>query len=531
MTTTTKMGKRILDLSNAEAKDYFLCGNQYVGIGLPSYFVRQRFGELLTEISNYLVKHGGLKAAMSSGKPHDYDTVNHTILHSKDGRFAWRRLELQHPAIYAELVNEITKLDNWSLVLRRLNRYRKTDLIDVQSDFIPDDFCAEPKEITESHILSWWSNYEQRSIELSLYYNTLLRTDIFDCYGQIYTHSLAWSLHGYRYAKRSIAKGKKSYIDKQLGGIIDNWLQGMRYRQTNGIPQGSALMDFIADIVLSYADYLLSKSLSLQNKHLVKILRYRDDYRIFSPTEKDAELVLKSFSEVLACLGLKHNENKTHLYSDVIHGSIKPDKLDWLMTPREYESFFHLLHAIYAFSMNHPNSGTLLRALKMLREKFEEHINNNDAKQIYERKDVVLAFLIDIAYHSPRTIPSIVGIISVLLEKESQATVENVIYAIRNKFANRPSSGFLEIWLQRLALPHNIEFDCETELCKIVFLANSGKPETISLWNSEWISSKKLRSIIDSFTPFDKCEVKKAISTPIIPKDEVHLFIDADWNY
>ena len=32
----------------------------------------------------------------------------------------------------------------------------------------------------------------------------------------------------------------------------------MSYRQTNGIPQGSVLMDFIAEIVLGYADYLFS---------------------------------------------------------------------------------------------------------------------------------------------------------------------------------------------------------------------------------------------------------------------------------
>lgn len=39
-----------------------------------------------------------------------------------------------------------------------------------------------------------------------------------------------------------------------LGNMIDTYMQGMQYGQTNGIPQGSVLFDFIAEIVLGYAD-------------------------------------------------------------------------------------------------------------------------------------------------------------------------------------------------------------------------------------------------------------------------------------
>lgn len=41
---------------------------------------------------------------------------------------------------------------------------------------------------------------------------------------------------------------------------------GMQYGQTNGIPQGSVLFDFIAEIVLGYADLLLYED--LQKKEL-----------------------------------------------------------------------------------------------------------------------------------------------------------------------------------------------------------------------------------------------------------------------
>ena len=58
----------------------------------------------------------------------------------------------------------------------------------------------------------------------------------------------------------------------------------MSYGQTNGIPQGSALMDFVAELVLCYIDSLLSEQIEGIEKSEYKIIRYRDDYRIFFQT-------------------------------------------------------------------------------------------------------------------------------------------------------------------------------------------------------------------------------------------------------
>jgi hypothetical protein len=42
---------------------------------------------------------------------------------------------------------------------------------------------------------------------------------------------------------------KRNRSDKKsIGNIIDTAMQGMNYGQTNGIPQGSVLMDFIAEM-------------------------------------------------------------------------------------------------------------------------------------------------------------------------------------------------------------------------------------------------------------------------------------------
>ncbi|WP_253844953.1 RNA-directed DNA polymerase [Prevotella intermedia] len=97
------------------------------------------------------------------------------------------------------------------------------------------------KSHKSASILNWWEEIEQKSISLSVQYKYMFTTDITDCYKSIYTHSIAWALMGKDNAK--IKKGEKGYI----GNIIDTYMQGMQYGQTNGIPQGSVLFDFIAE--------------------------------------------------------------------------------------------------------------------------------------------------------------------------------------------------------------------------------------------------------------------------------------------
>lgn len=112
-------------------------------------------------------------------------------------------------------------------------------------------------------ILTWWQMIEQRSIVLALDYNYVLHTDIVDCYGSIYTHSIPWAIHSKTEAKKKENRNNKSFV----GVMIDTHLQDMNYGQTNGIPQGSSLMNFIAEIVLGYVDSLLAKRLKKKSKN------------------------------------------------------------------------------------------------------------------------------------------------------------------------------------------------------------------------------------------------------------------------
>src|SRR6185369_4855590 len=99
----------------------------------------------------------------------------------------------------------------------------------------------------------------------------------------------------------------------------------MSYGQTNGIPQGSVLMDFLAEIVLNFADRELAKLLSKVKNY--KIIRFRDDYRIFVRNPIDGEIIIKALGETLSRLGMSLNAQKTKQSESIISDSIKSDKL------------------------------------------------------------------------------------------------------------------------------------------------------------------------------------------------------------
>ncbi|HWQ88538.1 MAG TPA: hypothetical protein VN374_01020, partial [Desulfitobacteriaceae bacterium] len=87
--------KKIIDLSNVEAKEYFLKGSSYFNGDMPSYI---SFEPILSEVEAVL--KGRNFNELKSANPNGFPGVNYNFLANKDGKFAWRPLELIHPAIY-----------------------------------------------------------------------------------------------------------------------------------------------------------------------------------------------------------------------------------------------------------------------------------------------------------------------------------------------------------------------------------------------------------------------------------------------
>jgi hypothetical protein len=327
-------------------------------------------------------------------------------------------------------------------------------------------------------------------------------TDITDCYPSIYTHTISWALYGKLFAKTE--RNNKDLI----GNKIDFWIREMSNGQTNGIPQGSTLMDFVAEMVLGYADLELTNRIgSIMSNY--KIIRYRDDYRIFTENQNDGEKILKYLTEVLLDLGLKINSNKTKMTKNIILDVFKPGKLDELLYKNNDSDNKRNLLQIYLLADKYPQSGTVQTLLTKYFKKFVVNPVKNDI-------GVLLSIITDLAIKNPRLYPLAASIISKLFGKIDNNDLKNdYLDKIINKFSENPNTGYMNVWLQRISYFFNPTKHYEERLCQLLV------DDTLDLWNSDWLQSS-LKSIIKSEKIIDR-EVLRKMST-IMSNDEVDAF-------
>jgi len=498
--------KKIIELSSEEAKNHFLKGSSYFSQDFPSYI---NFEPILSDVADVL--NGQNYKGFQSDDPKNFENVNYSFLTNKDGKFAWRPLELIHPAIYISLVNLICNPENWSLIQERFSDF-KDGSIDCCSDPV---MSLDDQSDRATQIKNWWQRVEQRSLIYSLEFSHILHTDVTDCYGSLYTHSIAWALHGLPSSKDK--KGEKEL----LGNKIDTLIRAGRYGQTNGISQGSVLMDFIAELVLGYVDEKINYHLSDSNDF--RILRYRDDYRVFTNSDGRAEDILQIISNQLQSIGMKLGVSKTLLSKNVVEGSIKPDKVAGIdlqdLGDANAKTIQKQLLRLHSFGQRFPNSGALRRLVSKFHEDIFKGIDN------FNDLEVLVAIATDIGFVSPATFPAVAAILSDLISQVSSVEEKKRLWnKVHNKMARVPYNGYLEIWLQRVTRPKavDIRFISEEPICKIV-----NKNKTI-LWENEWISSKDLIKALD----VSKIVVGEAFdSEEVIQPKEIELFTENAWLY
>lgn len=502
---------KLLDLNKDEANDFFLKKENYCQLNLPPYF---DFSKVLEYAKEKLVDGKPLKSYYNSDtakRPENFDNVNYKLISNKDGSFAWRPLEIIHPMLYVELVNIITEETNWSNIKKRFIDFEKNKNVICCSNIKIDE---NNKKQQATNINNWWQEFEQEIIKNSLDFSCMIGTDIVGCYESIYTHSIAWALHG-----KEVAKSERS--NKTLiGNKIDTCIRNMRYNQTNGIPQGSALMDFIAEIVLGYADELLVKAIKADESIKLeeyKILRFRDDYRIFTNNVEKAEKILNLLSSVLIDLNMKLNVEKTFVSQNIIADSIKVDKREWRFIDNIFLNEKYIqnkLIILKQFTDKYPNTGTIKKVLTKFYEDVILKLVNLEGK--YIRKDIyqIFSILIDMWLRNPNSYSQIAAIISKLLYLLPFSTQEEIIDKIIKKFSSIPNSAYFEIWMQRAIIKHPKIYEFKTNLTLKIY------DNQLKLWNSDWLKNFN-EDIIDK----KKLEEIDAV----IQKNEIKIFIYDDY--
>jgi len=498
--------KRLIDLTNEEARAHFMKGSSYFNGNLPGYI---SFEPILSDVASAL--NGGNFPQFQAANPALSPNVNYSFIANKDGRFSWRPYELIHPVIYVSLVNVICEGGNWELIMQRFRDFQDGVVYCCSAPVMSVDHQTD----AATQVRNWWQSVEQRSLSYSLEFNHLLHTDVTDCYGSLYTHSISWAIHGLGEGKNN--RGKNSL----LGNKIDSHIQASRYGQTNGIAQGSVLMDLIAELVLGYVDEQINAELGECDD--IRILRYRDDFRIFANSDERAEEVLKIVSDNLRSVGMKLGVAKTIASRNVVEGSVKPDKLAGIelqdLGNANAKTIQKQLLRLHSFGQRFTNSGALRRLVS------EFHTSVSSQKEVPDDLDVQVAIATDIAFVSPATFPAVAGILSHLISLAPDDATKTALWTrVRQKMARVPYNGYLEVWLQRVTQPKavGIQFESTEPICRIV------NGERVNLWSNDWIASEALKKALD-VSKIVVGEVEEA--NEVVQPEEVELFKENAWAY
>lgn len=500
----------VIDLTKADARSFFLESETYCNFDLPPYFDFKRF---LKEISKFSTD-GNFKIIKAKD-----DATSHTIYNNKDGKYAWRKFQLIHPVIYLTLVDTI--IGNWKLIQ---DHFRKNRVDKIHACPIYKRHTRHARQ-KKTQILSYLDEIEKQSIRQSLEFKYISKLDITDCYPSVYTHSVAWALH-----TKSIAKEnrKNSFAESRngdrrlplVGNDVDFLLQAMQEGQTNGIPQGSVLMDFIAEIILTHIDKLLGDRLLCENITEYKIIRYRDDYRIFTKEKSVSEKIIKVLSEILMEFNFKLNTSKTEIGEDITLMSIKKDKLEniiYHIAPDKEMDIYklkRLLLDILNISKSYPNSGFVLKVL--------QHFNHRGfykkPKKWYAAEaEILITVLLSVAVNNPRCFAVVCISIFNLLSKLDTEQQEYFVDAIYTNLLSMNNIGYNEIWLQRSLYKVDGARKYEDSVCAVV----SGTQRR-SIFGNHFISSSDLKTVLNKNNFIARGKLTKMTRIP--QESEVDIF-------
>ena len=550
-----KAARNILTLNHEEAMDFFMKSEQYHGFELPEYFT---FDEILKYVREKVGTTPYKECLQNGISPDSLSDVNLDILLNKDGRYAVRPIILANPFLYYFLVREVCCESNWQVIKDLFEKFNVPHITSCAIPVIPNEKEPFHKATT---INNWWNSMEQRSIELSLEYRYMFVTDITNCYGSVNPQTFDWA---FTLKDTTIATGIQSPIAQN----IQKFLRALQQGRNIGIPQGSAIFDFVGEIILGYSDLLLHESLQAKAKEYegqgktfpdYEIIRYRDDYRIFCSNREALEDISYILQQVLERLNFRMNSQKTKISDSIVTDAVKSDKLAYIYnTPIfnkkgvDFDSYEKHLLFILMFARQYSDSGSIKTMLSDIDKRLEEWLHPQDKKKETESilwGDVDLsddghlvktdqkkaqepyyipggsvramsAICIQIALENVGCAHYALRIISRMIDSlKDMSEKQSIIDLVYNKLCNQPNSDYNQLWLQNMTYTQdkkNGTSPYSLRLCKLV-MGNIKEP----LWNNGWIKAEFVQNMpIESIV--NKETLKKV--TPVITFRETRAY-------
>lgn len=212
--------------------------------------------------------------------------INHNYLARANSR---RRLGIVNPIDYVALSMNI--VNNWKQLKSLLNKSR----VSLTS---PVYYGPPGRAFAYKYKYDKMDDLKASVRSRSRY---IFRADISQFYHSIYTHSIAWALHGKKTAKAQ--QDNKSL----LGNILDKLIRHSQDNQTIGIPIGPDISFLIAEIILSVCDE------QLQKLKITNYTRYIDDYEFGCESLQAAESYRDKLQEIISEFELVLNPDKTKI--------------------------------------------------------------------------------------------------------------------------------------------------------------------------------------------------------------------------
>lgn len=229
------------------------------------------------------------------------------------------------PEIHNDIAYHITR--NWIQILRSI--FHKDSAVVSYSFPIPVN-ARTPGRL--SYLRSGRMIYEFIGMidddiaSVTYQYTHLVKADIKNFFPSIYTHSIAWAIHG----KKFIRRPSNLHNFNLLGNRLDKLFQNANDGCTNGIPIGPVVSDLVGEIIASASDRIFTKL--IQEKRIsCQAVRFKDDYRILVKSANDARVVIKLLQAALKEYNLELSDDKTRVH-------LLPDGLF-----REWVSKYHMV--------------------------------------------------------------------------------------------------------------------------------------------------------------------------------------------
>lgn len=525
----TEKTKNILSLNHTEAMDFFLKSEQYHGFELPEYFV---FDDLLQNVKNAVGETPYEECLQEGISPEQLPDVNLDILLNKDGRYAVRPIILANPFLYYFLVWEICNEQSWTVIKQLFETFTVPHITSCALPVIPKTKEPFHKSTT---ILNWWSSMEQRSIELSLEYRYMFVTDITNCYGSVNPQAFDWAF----------SFKDTEYETEHVNPIAKNiqkYLRAFQQGRNIGIPQGSAIFDFVGEIILGYSDLLLHEA--IQSEGITapyEIIRYRDDYRIFCNDKDELEKISYILQHVLKRLNFRMNSKKTKISDSIVTDAVKPDKLAYIYnTPIfnkkgcDFDSFEKHLLYILMFARQYPDSGSIKTMLSDIDKRIEDWLKPYEeevttiplleegepkTEKITKQRRLVggsvhamSAVCAQIALENVGCCHYALRVLSRMVDSlKDEKKKSAIISLVYSKLCNQPNSDYNQLWLQNMTYQRDKKKGTspyKVRLCRVV-----AGDKNVELWNNEWVKPQFL-SDLHTNGIIDEKTLKKV--TPVI---------------